>query len=224
MRKTSKEITSCKRCGTCCTKGGPALHVEDRQIIMAGHIRTEHLITIRKGELTRTPDSEGLHSIQHEIVKIAGKRGSWECLFLDKAESSCMIYEHRPLECRILKCWDTAELSSVIGKDPLKRADIIDPENPISKLIDAHEKECSIQEMEDLLSSLSDKDDNSTCLKKLEELVQKDLIIRDVAVSELALPLSVEVFMLGRPLFKLLSGRGISVQEKNGGLHLYRDR
>ncbi len=217
MRKTSKEITSCIRCGTCCAKGGPALHSEDRQIVMAGYIRTEHLITIRKGELTHTPDREGLRPTQHEIVKIAGKGGTWECLFLGKAESSCMIYEHRPLECRILKCWDTAELLSVIGKDLLKRSDIIDPGDPILKLIDDHEKKCAIHDMEDILSSLSDKDENLTSLKELEELVQEDLTFRAKAVSEFTLPPSVEVFMLGRPLFKLLSARGISVQEKYGG-------
>ena len=220
MNRTSKNITSCIRCGTCCTKGGPTLHAGDRQIILAGHIGTEHLITIRKGELAYTPAGEGLHPVQQELVKIAGKVRGWECVFFDKAESSCMIYEHRPLECRILKCWDTLELLSVICKDLLARTDIINPGDPILELIDLHEKKCAVQDMENLLSSLSDKGDKSTSLKELEELVREDLSIRTEAVSKFALPLSAELFMLGRPLFKLLSGRGIAVQEKHGRIHL----
>ena len=82
-----------------------------------GHIGTEHLITIRKGELAYNPASETLQPVPQELVKIAGKGRGWECLFIDNAASSCMIYEQRPLECRILKCWDTSELLSVIYKD-----------------------------------------------------------------------------------------------------------
>jgi Fe-S-cluster containining protein len=224
MNKTSKNITSCIRCGTCCAKGGPTLHAEDRQIILEGHIGIEHLITIRKGELAYTPAGEGLQPVQQELVKIAGKGRGWECLFFDKAESSCMIYDRRPLECRILKCWDTLELLSVICKDSLTRADIIDPEAPILELIELHEKKCAVQDMENILSSLSDGDDKPTSLKELEELVREDLSIRTEAVSKFALPLAAELFMLGRPLFKLLSGRGIAVQERHGKLHLFSTR
>jgi Fe-S-cluster containining protein len=221
MGKTSRKTASCTRCGTCCTKGGPSLHVEDRKIIAAGHIRIEHLITIREGELARIPDREGLHPTGQEIVKIAGKGGSWECLFLDKKGSSCKIYEYRPLECRMLKCWDTAELLSVVDKNLLKRSDIIDPEDPILKLVQDHEKRCVIREMESMLSSLSDKDENSTSLRELERLVREDMAFRAEAVSRFNLPLSVELFVFGRPLFKLLSCRGVSVQEECGELRLY---
>ncbi len=220
MATTPENITSCIRCGTCCTKGGPVLHAVDKHIIMAGQIRTEHLITIRKGELAQTPDDEGLHPVQHELVKIAGRGGSWECLFFDKSGSACTIYEQRPLECRILKCWDTTDLLSVVGKDPLQRADIVDPEDPISKLIEIHEKRCAVQRMEEILSSLSKTEESYAPLKELEELVQEDLAFCDAAVSEFGLPLPVELFMLGSPLFKLLGGRGIAIGEEDGRLRL----
>jgi Fe-S-cluster containining protein len=221
MGKTSRKTASCIRCGTCCTSGGPSLHVEDRKIIAAGHIRIEHLITIRKGEFAQIPDREGLHPIGQEIVKVTGKGGKWECLFFDKEGSSCKIYEYRPLECRMLKCWDPAELLSVMGKNLLKRTDIIHPEDPILKLVEDHENRCAIREMESMLSSLSDKDENSTSLRELERLVREDLAFRAEAVSRFNLPLSVELFVFGRPLFKLLSGRGVSVQEEYGELRLY---
>ncbi len=222
MNKPSKNITDCIRCGTCCTKGGPTLHAGDRHIILEGHIRTEHLITIRKGELAHTPASDGLQPVQQELVKIAGKGREWECFFFDKAEASCMIYEHRPLECRILKCWDTSELLSVICRDLLARADIINPGDPLLKLIEIHEKKCSVLDMENILSSLSGKDDESASLEKLEELVQEDMSIRTEVFSKFALPLAAELFILGRPLFKLVSGRGIAVQERHGKIRLTR--
>jgi Fe-S-cluster containining protein len=213
MNSDSTNRTRCIRCGTCCKKGGPALHTGDRQIILEGHISIEHLITIRKGELAYTPAGEGLRPVQRELVKIAGKGGGWECLFYDKADSSCTIYAHRPLECRVLKCWDTAELLSVAGKDLLGRADIINPGDPLLKIIEDHEKRCSIGEMENMLASLSEEADSASSLKRLAEIVDEDLSIRSKALSEFALPLAVELFILGRPLFKLLSSRGISVRD-----------
>ncbi len=210
------------RCGACCMKGGPTLHAEDRHLIAAGRVRREDLITIRKGELTHIPDREGLHPAGTEIVKISGKGRTWECLFFDRAGSSCRIYEHRPLECRILKCWDTAELLSVIGKDPLRRADVIDPEDPVLELIEGHEEECSVRQMEDLLSLLSGSNEDPAAFEELEELIQRDLTFRAAAVSAFSLPLSAELFMFGRPLFKLLGGRGVSVREEDGGLRLFR--
>jgi Fe-S-cluster containining protein len=212
--------TRCMRCGTCCTKGGPTLHAEDRHIILEGLIGTDHLITIRKGELAYSPIDETLRPVSDELIKIAGKGRGWECLFLNKGESSCMIYAHRPLECRLLKCWDTTELLSVICKDTLKRADIINPGDPILAIIEDHEKTCSVQKMETILSSFSEESDNTASLNKLGELVRKDLSIRAEAVSIFALPLAMELFILGRPLFALLSKRGISVQERHGEIHL----
>jgi Fe-S-cluster containining protein len=220
MNKISTNRTSCIRCATCCAKGGPTLHVEDRPIIRGGHIGTHHLITLRKGELAYGPTGEVLQPIREELIKIAGKGKSWECIFLKKEGSSCMIYSHRPLECRILKCWDTRELLSVTCKDTLKRSDIIDPQDPILKLIEDHEKTCSLPEMETILSTFSEESDNVTPLNKLAELVRKDLYIRSKAVSVFALPLAVELFILGRPLFALLSCRGISVREEHGRIHL----
>jgi len=220
VNKILTKRTSCKRCGTCCSKGGPTLHAEDRQIISEGHIKTHHLITLRKGELAYGPTGETLQPIPEELIKIAGKGRGWECIFLKKEGSSCMIYAHRPLECRLLKCWDTRELLSVICRDTLKRTDIINPLDPLMRLIEEHEKTCSVLEMENILSTLSEGSDNATPLNKLAELIRKDLDIRSRAVSVFALPLAVELFILGRPIFALLGCRGISVLERHGRIHV----
>ena len=162
---TPEGATRCIRCGTCCKKGGPSLHREDKKILLAGHIKRESLITIRKGELAFSPFSGRPEPIEKELVKIAGKGKGWVCCFYDEKESSCAIYEHRPLECRLFKCSDTAQLLSVIGKDTLARADILSEDDPIIRFIETHEQECSVSMAEDLISVLLEKDERSgsTC-------------------------------------------------------------
>jgi len=205
------------RCGTCCRKGGPALHEEDKKILLAGHIEREHLITIRRGELAFSPFSNRLEPVQKELVKLAGKGKGWVCLFFDEKKSSCAIYAHRPLECRLLKCWDTAELLSVIGQKTLGRADIISKDDPILKFIETHEKECSLEKAEGLISALLRGKDNAALLEKLTALVQQDLAIRSQAIAKFGLSLEEELFIFGRPVFKILSARGFQFMDKIAG-------
>ena len=210
---TPEGANRCIRCGTCCKKGGPSLHQEDKKILLAGHIERNSLITIRKGELAFFPLSERPEPIEKELVKIAGKGKGWVCCFYDEKESYCTIYAHRPLECRLLKCWDTEQLLSVIGKDPLARADILGEDDPIMSYIEAHEQECSITIAEDLISVLLEKNDNPESLAKLTAMVHRDLAIRSKAVSEFGLSLEAELFLFGRPLFKVLSARGFQLMK-----------
>ncbi len=108
----------------------------------------------------------------------------------------------------------------VICTDTLKRTDIINPQDPILRLIEEHEMTCSVLEMEAILSTFSEGSDKSAPLNRLAELVRKDLYIRSRAVSVFALPIATELFILGRPIFALLSCRGISIYEKNGRIHV----
>jgi Fe-S-cluster containining protein len=216
-RSTPINIARCVRCGTCCLKGGPALHGEDKKSVLAGHIGHESLITIRKGELAFSPLSGRLEPIQKEIVKIAGRGKGWVCCFYDEKKSSCSIYTHRPLECRLLKCWDTAELLSAIGKDPLTRADLISVDDPIMKFIETQEKECSVLTAENLISVLQKVKDDPTSLAKLTALIHEDLAIRSQAIAAFGLSLEAELFIFGRPLFKILSSRGFQFTKAMAG-------
>ena len=206
----SERPTVCTRCGTCCRKGGPALHEEDKEILSAGHIGREHLITLRKGELAHSPISNRLEPIQNKLIKVAGKGKGWVCCFYDEKKSSCTLYAYRPLECRLLQCWDTDKLLSVIGKNTLTRADIISQDDPIASFIETHEKECSIQLAEDLISILLEKNDDPGSLAKLTSIVHQDLSLRSKAISEFGLSLESELFIFGRPLFKILGTRGLN--------------
>jgi Fe-S-cluster containining protein len=201
--------TECIRCGTCCQKGGPVLHHEDKRILRAGHIGHKHLVTIRKGELARNPVNDLLEPVHQELIKARGKGDDWTCCFYDEKESSCSVYEHRLLECRLLKCWDPSELQSVIGRDTIIRADIINPHDPILEVIKEHEQECPYHEIESLVDNILREKDKSKNLERLTQLVNKDLSLRKYALEELGLNRDFELFIFGRPLFKILSDRGL---------------
>ncbi len=211
QKGANAELSACKKCGTCCKKGGPALHKEDKEILSAGHIGTERLITIRKGEFAFSPLSGKLEPIQSELVKIAGKGKGWTCSLYNEQKSLCMIYTHRPLECRLLRCWDTKGILSVIGKDTLTRADILAPDDPIIQYIEIHEKECSPQVFEDLISALGKNNNDVKSKARLAHLIELDLALRSKAVSEFGLSLEAELFLFGRPLFKILNLRGLQL-------------
>ena len=204
----------CKRCGTCCQKGGPVLHHEDKKILRSGHIGHKHLVTIRKGELARNPVNDLLEPVHQELIKVRGKGEDWTCCFYNEKESSCSVYEHRLLECRLLKCWDPSGLQSVIGRNTIIRADIINPDDPIFEVIKTHELECPYDEIETSIDKILREKDKSKNLERLTQLVNKDLSIRQYALSELGLNEDFELFIFGRPLFKILSDRGLPFRGK----------
>ena len=210
--KAKKKRTAhnkCKRCGTCCQKGGPVLHHEDKKILRDGHIGHKNLVTIRKGELARNPVNDLLEPVHQELIKVRGKGEDWSCCFYNEKDTSCSVYEHRLLECRLLKCWDPSELLNVIGRDTIIRADIINPDDPILEVIKTHELECPYHDIENAIDNILRERDKAKNLERLTRLVNKDLSLRHYALSELKLNRDFELFIFGRPLFKILSDRGL---------------
>ncbi len=214
---TSRHITHCIRCGTCCKKGGPALHHEDKKILRNHHAAYEHLITIRKGELTYNPLSETVEQAYKEMVKVAGKGDTWSCCFYREEDSSCMIYEHRFLECRLLKCWEPTEIMRIIGQHTIRRSDIINQDDPVLSIIETHEKECCLLEVQQLINEASFGKDSSKALRRLTELVQKDTALRSYALSDLKLKPEYALFIFGRPLMKIVEDFGFTF--KTAGKH-----
>lgn len=211
-RSAPGNITSCIRCGICCLKGGPVLHREDKHILLSGRVGHANLITVRKGELAYNPLNNGLEQVTREFIKVAGKGEGWSCCFYDEEDSSCMIYGGRFLECRLLKCWDTSGLLSVIGKDMIRRSDIINPNDPIMDVIEMHEADCPAGEVNDLISRMSSVRSDKEIMSRLSAILVRDISIRSYALSELGLEREYELFIFGRPIKMIISDRGLSVR------------
>jgi Fe-S-cluster containining protein len=215
-------MQQCKRCGSCCEKGGPSLHPEDRELLKSGLLQYERLITIRKGELALFPSQDDPEPTEQELVKIGGKGRDWECSFFDRGEKSCSIYEHRPLECRQLQCWDSSALEEIAGHNVLTRIDIISPDDPIMEYILQHERECPIPEQEKFFTASSPRPEGKEALEALTELVRKDLAIRAVVAEGFNLSLPLELFYFGRPIHVMLDAYGMSAREDNGNVVIER--
>jgi Fe-S-cluster containining protein len=208
--------TECDRCGTCCRKGGPALHIEDMRLLLNGWLKPEHLVTIRKREPVFLLAGENPEPTRAEIVKIKGKGSEWTCLFFDTIEAGCTIYQHRPLECSLLKCWNTADLENVTGKNLLSRYDMIEPGNPVLPFIKIHEEKCSLENFASQLSGPHNKNLTQKVMTNLTDLVNTDLAIRTQACETFHLSLELELFFFGRPVFKILQQIGITMHIVNG--------
>lgn len=216
----TKSLSRCKRCGTCCKKGGPVLHREDKSLLNGGPIKYEQLISIRKGEMAFLPLHDEPEPTAQELVKISGKGKNWECTFFNRQKNSCAIYDHRPLECRLLQCWETSALEAIVGHNTLARVDIITRDNPVMEFIQHHELECPVPRPDKLHIALSSEPEGLEALAELTELVRKDLAIRADAVMRFNIPLSLELFLFGRPLHTILNVYGLSVIENDGHIQI----
>ncbi|MCP4754949.1 MAG: hypothetical protein GY866_29075, partial [Proteobacteria bacterium] len=76
-------ISDCIRCGKCCSKGGPAFHLQDRELLEKGAIHSRDIYTIRKGEPAHDNVKGGLFPVSTDIIKIKGQEDSWACIFLE---------------------------------------------------------------------------------------------------------------------------------------------
>ena len=172
--ESEKKIESCIRCGTCCEKGGPTLHSEDRIFLQKGVLRPIHLFTLRAGELVYHPLKEKLIELSDEMIKIKGKDGTSVCTFYDADHQACAIYETRPLECRALKCWNTAEVEGLFMQDLLSRLDLCPKGSAIADMISAYERSFPPSRVYGLLSEAGLQEGIQQTEPEIEQMVSTD--------------------------------------------------
>ena len=216
---SGNSMSECARCGTCCQKGGPSFHIEDRMLIEKGKIPSKFLYTIRKGELAHDNVKECLKPVDSDIIKIKGKEDSWTCLFFDEIRKGCAIYKGRPQECRVLKCWDTRELEQIYANNRLTRKDLISEVKGLWDLIKEHQARCDYTKIQGLIKNLtgSKRDD---ARRKLLEIIRYDAEIRKLVVSRGGLDADMLDFLFGRPLTKTLGNYGVKVRQIGENIYL----
>ncbi len=121
-------------------KKSPTIHIQDIEYIDSGRISPVNLITFRKGEVAYDNVAGRLIYLEEEIVKIKAKDGTSECIYFDGENNLCTIYEFRPMECRILKCWDTDDILNFYCKDRINRFHIVPEQSAMGKIIKEHDR------------------------------------------------------------------------------------
>jgi Fe-S-cluster containining protein len=215
----SKVITQCIRCGTCCKKGGPSFHLEDKILIEKGIILSKYLYTIREGELFYDNVKESILPASSDIIKIKGQKNSWTCIFFNEKENECTIYDNRPLECRALKCWDTREIEKIYSKNRLTRKDLISTIEGLWDLVEDHHKRCSYEKLA-LFIDLLKKDKKNEVLKGALDIIEYDTQIRELVLQKGALDPELTDFIFGRPIMETIRMYGFKIKKQDNNYRL----
>lgn len=210
--KQTESRTHCIRCGTCCLKGGPALHREDADLFKKGILKRHHVFTLRKGEAVRDFE-DTLVELAEEMVKIKGQGDDWTCTFYSQKTSGCTIYAYRPLECRALRCWDLRELKGVLKRPHLKRCDLLQDQGGIMKLIAAHDERCRYDTLKTAVEGLTG-DNPEQAVERVIDLVQYDDFMRPFLTEKLGLDPSSMDFLFGRPFSITIRMHGLQVKRQ----------
>ncbi|OEU69487.1 MAG: hypothetical protein BA863_14330 [Desulfovibrio sp. S3730MH75] len=204
-------MKECKQCGTCCRKGGPALHLQDLELIsLEGGIDLTDIVTLRKGELAYDQPEGAVVPLTCEILKIKGTGGEWICKFLAPSTQACRIYKNRPLECQTLFCGDPEPLLKIYDKERITRKDVLPEGHPVFEIIEDHEANCGPEKMAVLAKDILENWENSVQQQaELREMLMYDKSVRELLVEKSGLPKESMEFFFGRPLNRVLSGFGI---------------
>ena len=208
---------ACRKCGSCCSKGGPTLRYEDEHLVKLGKIASKNLYTMRKGELAYDHRKKKLVPLQEDNIKIKVCGDSMECVLLDK-ENSCTVYTMRPSECRSYKCWSLREVEMKYSQPPLTRKDLLGGVEGLWELIETHEERCSQVELAALVEALKGGDEKA--LAGIEEIISFDKSIRATLTDKGSVDPEMLDFMLGRPVTKTIVMFGMEVKEGEKGLSL----
>lgn len=214
----------CKQCGTCCRRGGPALHRQDGDLLSEGLLRPADLCAFRAGELVRD-DAEGtVKPLPRELVKIAPPEGSrpddWTCRFLT-SKNTCFLYGRHPAECRALFCQAPEALLTMSGEDRLDRkaaCELFQAPPWWSELMEAHQEKCDYATLTELAARLdADEDARAAFL----EIVEYDRAFRELVTEKKAARPEDLDFLFGRPLLRTIIMYGLDARPApDGGILL----
>ena len=204
----------CRRCGTCCRKGGPSLHLEDRHLVDRGRIPISRLYTIRKGEPALDNVAGRVIPVEDDLIKIKGAGNTWVCVFYDDVLKGCAVYDDRPMECRVLKCWDTGGIESVYRSNRMTREDLLGGIEGLWDMISEHQDRCRYDEVRALLPGVREQDPAS--VRKLQEMILYDLNLRNLVAEKGLASMEMTDFLFGRPLADTLKPMGVVIVDKRG--------
>jgi Fe-S-cluster containining protein len=192
--------------------------MQDLPIIEKDFIQKKDLYTIRKGELVRDNLTYRLVVTDRELIKIKELDGDGGgCIFYDEVGKSCTIYQHRPVQCAALKCWDTEELIKVHMGPKLTREDLVGHKILLG-MIEAHEKRCGYLTLEEHVKKIESEGEKS--VEKILDILKFDYQLRPFISERLGLNADEMDFFFGRPLIETIIMFGLKVTREPDGSFL----
>ncbi len=198
---SSPDQTHCRRCGTCCRKGGPGLHLEDRKLVDSGKIPLKDLITFRQGEPVYDNVTDSIAPAVTDIIKIKSSDGSnSDCVCYDKDRNGCSIYDDRPSECAALQCWDTSEIEGMYNIRRLTRRHLLANVKGLWDLVTHHQERCDYGHVAELADRIRQHREAEEAEKVLLEMIRFDQHLREVTLERVKMDPCMLYFLFGRPL------------------------
>jgi Fe-S-cluster containining protein len=213
----------CVRCGECCLHGSPSLHLEDSVLVTQGIVSPRDLCTLRKGERAKLSVEGNVGTVQQEVVKIRERPENGQCVFYVEESRECAIYEHRPLQCQVQACWDPAPLEKLWHQEKLTRHHLLQGDQALEKLINAHNERCRPEELDAAFSRIH-QDGDETALDLVIEMLRYDTSFRAVLTEKGGLRTEELDFLFGRSLQEIARDYGVRVDKnEDGTYHLVQD-
>jgi Fe-S-cluster containining protein len=206
----------CTRCGTCCRKGGPALHLQDRPLVRQGHIGLSRLYTIRVGEPVHDNVQGTYGPTPGEIIKIRSWAGRRSCGYFEENTNSCRIYPYRPAECRAMQCWDSRPIAGLYARRRLSREDLIGTVEGLWDLVQSHSARCAYEGVRRLNAEIQNEARSDSAERELLEMVRYDAHLRRLVLDKSGLPPELLPFLFGRPLAVTLRAFGLRMIKDAG--------
>jgi Fe-S-cluster containining protein len=207
----------CLLCGECCQKGSPSLYADDMAVLRLGIIKRSDLVTLRFGEIGYSPTKNDLVLVSEEQVKLKEKPGSRECLFFNSAENRCRIYGDRPLQCRTMECWNPKEFKSLKGFRFLSRKDLMNPDDPLIPVIEAHGRRCNLSKLHDVLGRIQR--GGAFSPQEILDMVLFDQHLREFLEEKQGLGDAHLEFLFGRSLKEMLPVFGLQLEVDADGTY-----
>ena len=179
------------------------MHVQDKYLVHKNHLEKKYLLLLRSGEPVIDNITGNMQLLHEEMFKVRGKSDSnWECIFFNPENNMCGIYDHRPYQCRILKCWDTSEIEAKYNRERLGRKEILDRNSGLWELIVYYEQHCALSEIINYCRDASHK--NPIELPEIKEKIIFDRDFRKSFIHKTGADARMLSFYFGRPLEQIL--------------------
>ncbi|MGQ9920417.1 MAG: YkgJ family cysteine cluster protein [Desulfobacca sp.] len=219
--RTTKAILAevkdlCLRCGDCCLQSSPTLTVADYKLFQEDILGWTEVYTLRRGERGVDPRSGEVKPIPAERLKIKEHAATKNCLFYATNPNRCLIYEHRPQQCREQLCNRREEELPPPATAFLTREAFFGQHPELWALINAHEERCAIARLEQALKQLADRQDEAS--ETLFDMLHFDHYLRQLLLTQWEIPAGAMDFLLGRPLTQLLPQLGLKAEMTADGV------